>query len=364
MQIDLIELPPYNTRNSLWLSDIFQCPIRKFDGSLRAKTFPIFIVQGDVNLSDKDKSINFGLFPYLDKEGYHFGLIHIMDENYDHDLSIYYLDGCTLIFREYFRPFGGLTHLIGDYLRSFFLPAYHFSSRSGIEYLVSKMRVRFAGKYGVLPFMKRQYLPKLPSNKAIIPIPLGYTDTIFYARLQNYSLDQSITERKYRWSFCGQSSKKDRKLMLNHLKNCLPNFIHESDGSYYDHALSGQDYWEIMTQSIFVPCPLGNINIDTYRFFEALEAGAISIVLNGYAFQPYGYYNILLGEHPIPTFFSWKDVKRFIESINSDLIHELSKNIREWYMKFNLNLRVKIRDALLASASQKLLTTDIHNLKT
>ena len=49
MYIDLIELPPYNTGNRLWISKIFQYPIRRFDGSIKANTFPVFIVQGNPN---------------------------------------------------------------------------------------------------------------------------------------------------------------------------------------------------------------------------------------------------------------------------------------------------------------------------
>lgn len=366
MCIDLIELQPYNTRNRLWISEIFQCSIRRFDGSLRAKTFPVFIVHGDTNLGVEDRSINFKLFSYLNKEGYSFGLIHIRDENYDHDISVYYLDKCTFVFREYFRPSGGKIHLLKDYSKSFFLPIYHNRKSSGLKSLASKIYARFNGKYSVFEFMKRQYLPSLPSEK-VFHIPIGYTDRVGksldnQANTTNHSHNQVITERKYKWSFCGESSKKDRKLMLECLKNCHPNFIYQSEETGGE-MLSGEDYWEIMTQSIFIPCPLGNINSDTYRLLEALESGAIPIILKGYAYQPYDYYKNLLGDHPIPTFSSWKEVEVFLETINVGSIQELSEKISKWYTSFKLNLKIKIQKVLSKSIRGNLiLSNNVHQL--
>ncbi|MEO1296547.1 MAG: hypothetical protein AAFW75_12205, partial [Cyanobacteria bacterium J06636_16] len=115
MYIDLIELFPYKTRNQLWISEIFQASIREFDGFIKANTFPVFIVQGSRNYKPEERSIQFGLFLNLNKKGHKFGLIHVMDENYDHDISIYYLDACSVVFREYFRPQGGRLQLLKEY---------------------------------------------------------------------------------------------------------------------------------------------------------------------------------------------------------------------------------------------------------
>ena len=135
----------------------------------------------------------------------------------------------------------------------------------------------------------------------------------------------------------------------------------------HSEVLSGEDYWKIMTKSIFIPCPLGNITIETHRFFDALEAGAIQIILKGYAYQPYDYYTydyykIFLGDHPIPTFSSWQEAKIFLENINVDSIQELSEKVSKWYISFNFSLKTKIQEALLKATSGNLLSNDIHQL--
>ena len=142
---------------------------------LKKGTFPLFIVHGDMSLGLKDRRLNIKLLSHLDEIGEHFGLIHLYDENYDHDLSIYYLAGCKLVFRNYFRLDGGNSNLLRDYCRSFFYPFYTSTKHSGLKLLGSKARNYCYAYYHGFQFMRRQYLPVLPKNK-IFFLPLGYTD--------------------------------------------------------------------------------------------------------------------------------------------------------------------------------------------
>ncbi|MGF1524424.1 MAG: hypothetical protein ACFBSF_19050 [Leptolyngbyaceae cyanobacterium] len=337
MYIDLIELFPHNTRNRLWLSEIFQCSIRRFDGFVKANMFPIFIVQGSKNCPPEERSIQFQLFPSLNEVGQKFGLIHIMDENYDHDISAYHLDECSMVFREYLRPSGGRLQLLKDYGKSFYRPI-HNSQYSGLKLFPYKIYARFAR----FRFLKDQHLPTLSEN-SIFHIPLGYTDR--FAKTKKEKIP-SMSERNYKWSFCGDSFKSDRNLMLKTLRNVQPNFIYEYRGFMGEQSLSGEDYWEVLTRSMFAPCPLGNVNIDTYRIFEVLEAKAIPIILKGHTWQPYDYYASLFGRHPIPTFQSWKSASIFLNEISLESTEELAVRVSEWYKRFKTNLKVKIQEML------------------
>jgi hypothetical protein len=371
MSIDLIELPPFDVRNRLWISDIFQYSIRRFDGSLKAGKLPVFIVHGNLCLSPDYRSISFQLFSHLNDCGCYFGLIHVLDENYDQDLSVYYLEKCIFVFREYLRQNGGTFKLIEEYVKSFFHPTYNNIppdvSASIVRFIAYKVRERDPrGNWSIFQYLKRQYLPVTLPMKKIFHIPLGYTD-MFGESLGNHTdvgqnLDNQIVERDYKWSFCGQSWKKDRPLMLQSLHGIEPKFVYESNPVSYE-MLSGKDYYRIVSQSIFIPCPFGNVNIDTYRLFEALEVGAIPIILKGHAFQPYGYYNILLGNHPIPVFSSWKDAGRFMSSLTDRSTIELSEQIRRWYQLFKVDLKVRIKEIISSAIQDKLLAADINQLE-
>lgn len=150
--------------------------------------------------------------------------------------------------------------------------------------------------------------------------------------------------------------------MLACLNNIQPNFIHEYHGFMGKRSLSGEEYWEVLTHSTFVPCSIGNLNIDTYRLFEVLEAEAIPIILRSHAWQPYDYYKTLLGTHPIPTFSSWKEARTFLTHIDSESITKLSKKVTEWYASFKSSLKVKIYESILEKAKNNLLSYDVKSL--
>jgi hypothetical protein len=359
--IDLIELKPYNTINSLWISKIFQHDIRRFDGRLQSNTLPVFIVQGSTEYGGGNRSIEYELFSYLNESGYSFGLIHVMDEIYDHDISIYGLEKCALIFREYFRPTGGRTQFLADFGKSFFIPNRYSSCHrqySGSKLLAYELYLRSTHIFRKFDFMKRQYLPRLPADK-LFCIPLGYTDKFARSR-KPYSFP--FAQRRYKWSFAGNSFKTDRKQMLGYLADVKPNYIYEYQGFMGELSLSGEEYWDILTQSMFVPCSLGNLNIDTYRLFEVLEAGSIPIILKSHAWQPYDYYQNLLGDHPLPAFSSWKEARLFLINADLNLIMELSEKVIEWYAEFKLKLQRRIQECLLDAARERLLPHDVEYL--
>lgn len=358
---DLIELKPFSVVNRIWISEVFQYPIRKFDGCLKAGTFPVFLVHGSTEYGYENRSIDYKLFTQLAQQGHGFALVHVMDEIYDHSLSTYGLEKCLLVFREYYRPSGGKLKLCIDFFRSFLIPnRYSSSDRQyyGIKSLAYEIYLRLTHIFRKFSFMKRQYLPSLPGNKVDF-IPLGYTDKFASVRSENIP---TLAERKYRWSFCGNSFKTDRKLMLSCLADIKPSFVYEYQGFMDKRSLTGEEYWGILTQSMFAPCSLGNMNIDTYRLFEVLEAGAIPIILKSHAWQPYNYYSHLLGEHPIPTFSSWREAKVFLESTNLEAARKLSDQVRNWYRTFKSDLQARVQQSLLEVAVDNLLPHDIKNL--
>lgn len=362
LQLDLIELKPYKTRNCLWMAEIFGTPVRKFDGSLKVDTFPVFIVQGNVTIDSKDRSINFKLFSKLESIGCCFGLINVEDENYDHDLSVYSLKKCLFVFREYYRSRGGVIQFGKNFVRSFLYPTHHTSTASGYSTTISNVKSRVYGNYGVLSYLFRQYLPFLADADKVFNIPLGYTDRVGELLHSGCNIENPITGREYKWSFCGESNKSDRFQMLTSLKDTKPSYVYRSDESGQTRMLSGKEYWEVMLQSIFVPCPFGNINVDTYRLFEALEAGSIPVMVTGYAYQPYDYYTLLLGTHPIPTFPSWTHASDFIENADSDTILNTAQKIQIWYKMYKENLIISINNSISKYICGNGLTSDVNNL--
>ena len=122
------------------------------------------------------------------------------------------------------------------------------------------------GVKSVIRFYKRNNCP------TTLTIPLGYhwTDSL----IKNKDTI-SLENRRYSWSFSGtnwkgRSTQLEPLLAIDrHLVKFLPNWNDPEQ-------LTKEQYIELLQNTIFVPCPEGN-NVETYRFYEALECGCIPV---------------------------------------------------------------------------------------
>jgi hypothetical protein len=76
---------------------------------------------------------------------------------------------------------------------------------------------------------------------------------------------------------------------------------------------------------------MGNVMGETWRLYEALEAGATPIIERHARLD---YFRDLLGEdHPIPTFKKWSDAAQFMRRIATDpySLDALQRAIDEWW---------------------------------
>jgi len=78
------------------------------------------------------------------------------------------------------------------------------------------------------------------------------------------------------WYFAGQVNHKSRELMVENVKD-IPNGELRISGGFAQ-GLSHDEYYKLMERSKIVLCPNGNISPDSFRLYEALEAGCIPIV--------------------------------------------------------------------------------------
>jgi GR25 family glycosyltransferase involved in LPS biosynthesis len=112
----------------------------------------------------------------------------------------------------------------------------------------------------------RHDVPALPH---IITIPLGYHHKGGNTR--------SFVDRRLVWSFHGNSWY-NRKEDLEHLGSLLPNMCHFIDEWNAPNMTGLTKYLGDLEKSKFCPIPRGN-NIETFRLYEALEAGTIPIYI-------------------------------------------------------------------------------------
>jgi GR25 family glycosyltransferase involved in LPS biosynthesis len=158
----------------------------------------------------------------------------------------------------------------------------------------------------------RNYYRKGVENDRVAVIPLGFHWAI--ANGQPYIHTPRPPFREFVWSFVG-TSWAGRKEKLAYLQR-VPG----------DHKLVFMDEWNspkmlgreenlsIMLNSWFVPCPAGN-NGETFRIYEALEAGALPIVVQEPGMEDY--FAFIARYLPLPLATSWEHAAQLVYTLKA-----------------------------------------------
>jgi hypothetical protein len=180
-------------------------------------------------------------------------------------------------------------------------------------------------------------------------LPLGYTHTLAVPKKPLVEASQ----RQYVWSFLGQINKSSRPEMIQAMTRLEPHLFFATDEmpgiTMWNRNDKGQRYYsptqntEIMVDSIFAPCPMGNVNLECYRIYEALECGAIPIVEKRMTLD---YFGGLWGEHPIPTVSSWSDARKLVHNILSrpEELNLLQARCLQWWKWYKHQLSQGVED--------------------
>ncbi len=172
------------------------------------------------------------------------------------------------------------------------------------------------------------------NNRKVITIPIGYRNGF-----ANSSSAPPVA-RKHVWSFAGDVKKSTRGAMLEAMRRFAPGFEHltrgfTTNGYYLGDALPSEDYRRLMDESIFVPCPTGWVNLDSFRVWEALEAGCVPIVERRGSFD---YFKCLLGEHPLPTLSDWSECDALLGH-NPEEWERLRQTCQTWWASYKPRVR-------------------------
>lgn len=137
----------------------------------------------------------------------------------------------------------------------------------------------------------------------VVHLPLGYlngkrgTGKVLVA-----------SQRPVDWSFAGAMDRNNRKAVIEDLQKRYPkNKVHLTMTWGSSDNLGVEKYVALLDESKFVPCLDGFFNTESYRFYEALEHGALPIVCLD---EKRSYENILCGL-PLLSVGSWSDAVDF-----------------------------------------------------
>lgn len=143
----------------------------------------------------------------------------------------------------------------------------------------------------------------------------------------------------FHWCFAGAIHNQERKVAVETFELLQPYLLFDTGNLFNTGGLDLSKYRMLFHLSKFALCPIGQCNIDTFRFYECLEAHCIPVVLVETDDQPYakqwGY-----GSYWEAMFPGWEDSFPWIQGETWDECLYKAQEILHDPVRYH-NLRVK-----------------------
>ena len=181
-------------------------------------------------------------------------------------------------------------------------------------------------------FVLRNYYSRAFSSPGIMTVPLGPIGGSRPSEIK------SVTDRRFLWSFAGNKSAA-RMAMLREFEALEPNKWYLFDGrNHQPPPLDRRAFESLLADTIFSPCPMGNVVLETFRVYESLEMGCIPIVERR-KWLPY--YDLLMPGNPLPAFSSWRTAKQFVEQLckYKSGLADYQRAVMDWWQMYKARLR-------------------------
>jgi hypothetical protein len=146
-----------------------------------------------------------------------------------------------------------------------------------------------------LGLMRNYVHPGQLTNPKVKIFGLGYKRGF----CEHLSGDQT---RDLQWSFAG-TPHGERKQMLDMFADIKPNKSHVCSGFNANDGLDTAEYVKLLESSKYALCPPGQDSMDSFRIYEALEAGCVPVTLNNslqFILRPSYWHAVFYGEQKMP----------------------------------------------------------------
>ncbi|HEY0786650.1 MAG TPA: hypothetical protein VGD62_12330 [Acidobacteriaceae bacterium] len=166
---------------------------------------------------------------------------------------------------------------------------------------------------------------------SVMQLPLGYSNGVKLDHPPKLS-----SERTHLWSFVGETERATRPEMIKALASVRPHLNHSTDQGP-STVLSPSAYKTILEETVFAPSPMGRLNMECFRTYEALECGSIPIVEKRATLD---FYKGLLGPNPLLTVRRWSHAPALMRELTQSpaALNALQAEIASWWKATKLRL--------------------------
>lgn len=235
------------------------------------------------------------------------------------------------------------TRGLGHVPASFFERLSHVNGK-GLYHLGDEFLAGGYELYRHFDFVIRNHYAGALSGDGIETVPLGYP-----VGMASDGSEGAASERPLAWCFLGNVNAA-RAEMIAAFRQLRPHRLHVYRVRKFGEPVARDEYRSILRSSMFVPCPMGNVMLETWRLYEALEAAAIPLISRR-TFMPY--HDLVMPGHPIPTFTNWAKARRFAERLIADprALDALQTRIVEWWQAYKATLQSRVSEFVMRGFS-------------
>lgn len=221
----------------------------------------------------------------------------------------------------------------------------------GLFHLSDEWFKRPIASYGAFSWVWRQYAHSGLRGERLRALPLGPVSVASISTGLPDASRRPLAERTHPVAFIGHLV--TTRFAAVAALATVPHALLRPTGCFDAHgeAMSIDEYNGALRDAAFVACPMGNANIESFRVYEALEAGAVPIVE---ARRGFDYFRLLLGPNPLPTVRSWSQAPALIAELHEDrTLGALQERTRSWWQGYKEQLRRSVRADVLDASGRR-----------
>lgn len=199
--------------------------------------------------------------------------------------------------------------------------------------------------YPAVKHVYRNYWrPSLDVTRVTV-LPLGYAKGRSGTGL---GPSPAFGDRAHTWSFAGSLDREGRTEILNSLQSVQPHRLAVMERWGDPLALEPRAYCEMMRNTKFAPCLRGSGAQESFRFWEALEHGAIPIYVPLAGGDQPDEMRSMCADHPFLAIPSWEEAIRVLPQLaaNPALMEEHRQKVLGWWSAKKAAVRESIKAAL------------------
>lgn len=147
-----------------------------------------------------------------------------------------------------------------------------------------------------------------------------------------------LADKNLDWIFAGQNTHPRRSECIDQLSRLENGKLIATKG--FTQGLPPEEYIHELCNAKIAPCPSGPVTSDTFRLYEALEAGCIPIA-DSESKTGTDYWNYLFDNPPFPTIKNYQDLPGYIED-QLDNFQARANKIQAWWIKQKRDLKHKL----------------------